>query len=406
MSGPFEGIKVIEMGHIVAVPSAGAILADWGAEVIKVEPLTGEATRGIRRFLGVPFIQEFKRGTIHWGFELLNRGKKGLALDLRQDRGREIIYKLVQESDIFISNYELSVLERLKMDYDTLSRLNPKLIYGVLTGYGTVGPDKDERGFDYAAAWARTGIQHLIGEPGSPPPPQRPGLMDNVAAFHIVAGVSAALLYREKTGRGQKIEFSLFQTGIWTLCMDIQAALAGLPMPKDDRKKAPNPLWNTYRTKDNRWFQLVMLQSDIAWPSFCRAIERPELENDPRFHNAEAREQHCEELIRILDEVIASKTMEEWEKRFREHNCIYGRVQTPQEVVVDPQALAIEAFAELEHPAAGRIKIVATPVKFSQTPASVRNPAPEVGQHNEEILLELGYSWDDITQLKEQKVIL
>jgi len=149
-----------------------------------------------------------------------------------------------------------------------------------------------------------------------------------------------------------------------------------------------------------------MLQSDPAWPGFCRAIDRPELENDPRFNSLEARRKNCEELIHIIEDILASRTMAEWEKRFREHNCIYGRVQTPMEVTTDPQALANEFFAQVEYPGVGKIKLVATPVKFSRNPASIRTPAPELGQHNEEILLELGYSWDDISRLKEQEVIL
>ena len=401
MSGILEGLRVIDMGHVVAVPAAGAMLADWGAEVIKVEPLSGEMYRGLVR-RG----QDAGSGEVNWRIQLLNRNKRGLAVDLTMEPGRAILYQLVQRADVFISNYELGSLRKLKLDYATLSQLNPRLIYGVLTGYGSAGPDKDERGFDYAASWARSGMQYLIGEPGSIPPPQRPGLMDRVTASHVVAGILAALLHREKTGEGQELEFSLYHSGVWTIAEDIQAALVGSPVDKHDRTKARNPLWNSYRTRDDRWFWLAMLQSDPSWPGFCRAIERPELESDPRFNTREARSENCEELIRILDEVFASRNRDEWEKHLREHNCIYGRVETPAEVTSDPQAVANDFFANIEHPAAGEAKLVATPVKFRQNPASVRTPAPEVGQHTEEILLDLGYSWDDIARLKEQGVIL
>ncbi len=406
MTGVLEGIRVIDMGHAVAIPAAGAMMADWGAEVIKVEPLSGEMMRGLRGTLGVARVIKFDGGEVNWGVELVNRNKKGLAVDLKQDSGRDILCKLVRSADVFMSNYELSALKKLKVDYATLSQHNPGLIYALLTAYGTVGPDKDERGYDYSAAWARSGMQYLIGEPGSAPPPQRPGLLDRVAAGYIAAGILAALLHREKTGRGQELEASLYHTGVWTLSSDIQSALMGTPMPKHDRTKEANPLWNTYRTKDDRWLWLGIIQSDLQWPDFCQAIERPELENDPRFNTADNREQHCEELIRILDEVLASKNMEGWERRFREHNCIYGRVQTPLEVTDDPQAIANDFFAKMQHPAAGEMKLVNTPVKFCQNPASIKTPAPEVGQHTEEILLELGYSWEDIQQFKQQKVIL
>ena len=399
MAGVLEGIRVISMGQAVAVPAAGATLGDWGAEVIKVEPLHGELTRGLRRIRGV---DTRAAGEFH----LENRNKKGLAVDLKKESGRDILYKLVQKSDVFMSNYQLSALKGLKLDYITLSQLNPRLVYAVLSGYGSRGPDKDERGFDHAAAWARSGTQYLIGEPGRPPPPQLGGQMDRVTAGHVVSGILASLLYRERTGKGQELEFSLYHTGVWTLASQIQAALAGSPLPRHERLKASNPLYNTYRAKDGGWFQLVMLQSDLQWPDFCRAIERPELENDPLFKDMDARAENCEELIGILDELFATKDSREWERRLKENNCIYGRVATPEEVITDPQALANDFFAEVSHPELGEMKLVTTPVTFRQNPASIRTLAPEIGQHTEEILLDLGYNWDDIAQLKKQGVIL
>ena len=245
----------------------------------------------------------------------------------------------------------------------------------------------------------------VIGEQGAPPPPQRGGMLDRVTAAHIVAGTLAAIIHRDKTGKGQQLEFSLYHTGVWTIAEDIQSALVGTPFPRQDRTRAHNPLWNTYRAKDDRWFQLVMARPD-SWPGFCKAMEITELENDPRFDTVETREQHCEELIRILDKIFATRTGDEWERLFRENDFIYGRVQSLTEVTTDPQAIANDFFAELDHPVGGPMKLVNTPVKFCQDPASVRAPAPELGQHTEEILLDLGYSWEDISQLKEQGVIL
>ncbi len=406
MAGVLEGVKILDMGHVVAVPAAAATMADWGADVLKIEPLTGELARGISRFRVVDGkVVPKDANEVNWGIQLLNRNKKGIALNLKTESGREILYRLVREYDVFMSNYELSTLKKLKADYTTLSRLNPKLVYAVLTGYGTVGPDRNERGFDYSAAWARSGAMYMVGEPGSIPPPQRGGMMDRVVGAHIVAGITAALLHREKTGKGQKVEFSLYHTGVWTLAQDIEAALVGLPLPKHERIKEPNPLFNSYRTKDDRWFWLAMLQSDLSWSDFCQAIERPELENDPRFNDMLKRWQNCEELIRILDEILASKTMKQWERIFKKNNCIYGRVATPVEVTTDPQAIANGFFADLRYPDV-EMKVVTPPVKFCENPASVRTPAPEIGQHTEEILLDLGYGWEDITQLKEQGVIL
>ncbi len=406
MAGLLEGIKVIDMSHVVAIPAAGATLADWGAEVIKVEPLAGEMARGIGRTSGAGRVIEYPGGEVHWIVQMLNRNKRGLALDLKKPSGKEVLLKLVAESDVFMSNYESGALRRLGLDYAALSAINPRLVYAVLTGYGTVGPDKDQRGFDFSAAWAHSGMQYLIGEPGSPPPPQRGGMMDRVVGAHAVAGILAALLGRQRTGRGQELEFSLYHAGVWTLASDIQSALIGQPMPKHDRTQARNPLWNTYRTSDDRWLWLSMLQSDASWPDLCRAIDRPELEADPRFDGMEARQENSAELVSLLDAVFASATIEHWEDRLRRNDCIFSRVQTPLEVTTDPQALANGFFTEVDHPVGGEMKLVNTPVNFRQDPASIRAPAPEVGQHTEEILLELGYDWDRIAELKEDGAIL
>ena len=400
MSGILEGIKVLSMGQIVAIPAASSTMADWGADVIKLEALTGEMHRGLRR------AQSIDTGKINWVMQVLNRNKRAMALDLTKESGREIVYKLIEKMDVFMSNYKRSSVKNLKLDYETLRKINPRLIYAFVSGYGAEGPDRDERGYDFTAGWARSGMMHLIGEPGTPPAPQRVGMIDSTAGAHIVSAVCAALLNREKTGKGQEVEVSLYHTAVWSLAVDIQGALGGNVPVKHDRTKAQNPVWNSYRTKDNRWFWLAMLQPDPAWPGFCKAIEKPELENDPRFRDMETRKDNCEELIHIIDEVLATRTMADWEQRFRENNCIYGRVQTPMEVVSDPQALANDFYVDVEHPNAGSIKLLSTPVQFSDNPASLRTTCPELGQHNEEIILELGYTWDDIAQFKDQGVIL
>jgi crotonobetainyl-CoA:carnitine CoA-transferase CaiB-like acyl-CoA transferase len=405
MAGILDGLKVVSMEHMEAIPAASVWLADWGAEVIKVEPLQGEMWRGTKMVQGSPIWVQLENGSVNWGFQLLNRNKRGLALNLKTDTGRDILYKLVQRADVFMSNYELGALKNLKADYDSLRRINPGLIYAFLSGYGTVGPDKDERGYDIAAAWARAGFQYMVGEPGSIPPKQRGGMMDRTVAPHVVAGVCAALLHREKTGEGQMLQISLYHSSVWTLALDIESNLVGKSLPRDNRASAQNPLWNDYRTKDDRWFILAMLQSDLFWTDFCKAIEKPELEKDPRFDNMQTRADNRVELIRILDEILASKTIDEWDKIFRKYNLIYARIQSPAEVVADPQAFANNFFTDLNHPA-GQMKVINTPVKFIQNPASVRSPAPEVGQHNEEILLDLGYSWEDIASIKEQGVIM
>lgn len=405
MSGMLQGTRVVEMGHVVAVPSLTALLADWGAEVIKLEPLAGEMARSIKRSVGVETAVRYEGGEVSWLFEQLNRGKKSVALDLRLQRGRDVAYALVASCDVFVSNYEMSALTKLRMDYATLSGLNPRLVYAIVTGYGTTGPDKDERGFDYSAAWARSGMQYLIGEPGTAPPTQRPGMMDNVTAGYGAAAILGALLHSTRTGQGQSLEVSLYHAAVWSLNLDIAALLAGRPLPKDTRATAHNPLWNTYRTKDDRWVRLAMLQADAHWADFCRAIDRPDLTSDPRFLDMDARRLHHEELIPIIDAAMASRRLVEWEAVLREHHCIYSRVQTPSEVTGDPQAIANGFFVNVPHPIAGEVRLVATPARMHGTPAQVKGAAPQVGEHTEQMLEQLGYTWEDIAALKTEGVI-
>ena len=405
MAGVLEGTKVVSMELMEAAPAASVWLADWGAEVIKVEPLTGDQFRGAPGArVGGSWVTLGGGVQVNPRFQLLNRNKKSVAVDLKQEQGREIVYRLVKQADVFMSNNELGALNRLKMDYDNLSRINPKIIYAFVNAYGTEGPDRDGPGYDRVSAWARAGFQYTIGEPGAIPPSQRSGMMDRTVAPHLVAGVLAALLHREKTGRGQKLGISLYQSAVWTIGGDVQTALTGDALPRDDRTKATNPLWSSYRARDGRWICLGMLRPDPYWGPFCQAVERPELERDPRFIDSERRRQNCQELVRLLDELFATRDVADWEKRCREHNLIYSRVQSPSEVTTDPQALANDFFVDLRHPA-GRMETIASPVKFFQDPGSVRSPAPELGQDTGQVLAELGYDDGEIARMKDQKVV-
>lgn len=395
MAGVLDGIKIVDMGHVAAIPAAGTMLADWGADVIKVEPLSGDR---LRESIKGPNPVGAK-----WRFYLHNKNKRGIALDLKQEPGREILYKLVQKSDVFMSNYLASALKTLKADYTSLKRINPKLIYGILTGFGTEGPDKDERAFDWTAGWARSGIQYSLSKPGETPVPQRPGFIDRTAALAMVAGLMAALVHKERTGKGQKIEISLYQTGVWVIASDIQQALIGEPIVFTERTKG-SPLTNDYLTRDNRWFRIMVRQDE--WPQLCKAVQMPELAKDPRFEKIEKSTQHAEQLIQILDATFASKDIQEWEKRFKENGVIFAKAQTPLEVANDVQALDNNFFTEIKEPSVGNVKLVNTPVKFCQNPSQLRMLSPELGQHTEEILLDLGYNQDDITRFRNGKVIL
>jgi len=403
MAGALEGIKVLEVAEWVAIPSAIAILSDWGAEAIKVERIKGgDGLRGLMSLEGVAW----KELNPLW--EQVNRNKESIAVDLWQEEGREIIYKLVQRSDVFVTNFMSPVLKRFAIDYETLSRLNPRLIYAHLTGFGRAGPDKDKPGYDYIAFWARSGIMASLGQPGTPPPPQRGGLGDSTTAGFIAGAIVAALYAREKTGKGQAIDLSLFQHGVWCLNLDLAMTLnERVELPRTDRKKVPNPLGNNYQTKDGVWIQLWCLQSDRYWPQFCKSLGLEHLQNDPKFNSLEKREENNVELISIIESTISGKTYAEIEDDFRRAGeIIYGRIQRPLEVVNDPQAIANDFFAEIDHPIGRKVKLINSPANFRGTPATIKAAAPALGQHTEEVLLDLGYSWGDITKLKEAGVIM
>ncbi len=399
MEGTLTGVRVLEVANWLAAPAGCGLLADFGADVVKVEPPTGDAYRGYRPQAAgydLPF---------NVGFELDNRGKKGITLNLDQPRAREIIYRLVENVDVFVTNLIPARRERFGLTYDDLTGHRPDLIHVSVTGYGSEGPDRDRPGYDYAAFWARSGIMGLMGEPTGPPPPQRPGMGDHTTALLIAGSVAMALLHRQRTGQGQEVDVSLHNTGMWVLGVDVQAALVGADASRLSRLSVPNPLWNSYRTSDGRWIMLVMLVSDMYWPGFCRAIGREELEDDPRFSTFESRTEKREELIALLDDVFAQRTLEEWAPALDEYRCIWAPAQSVRDAVTDPQSQARRAFAKIDHPVVGEMELVDTPVKFSKARVGVRGPAPELGQHTEEVLLEAGYGWDEIAKLREEAVI-
>lgn len=396
--GPLAGIRVLEVANWLAAPAGCALLADAGADVIKIETPGGEPYRAYRGTAGELPFNPF--------FELDNRGKRGITLNLDRPAAREVIYRLVGESDIFVSNLLPKRRERYGLTYEDLKAYRPDLIFVSVTGYGSSGPDRDRAGYDYAAFWARSGIMNLLGEPGSPPPPQRPGMGDHTTALAVAGAVSMALFHRERTGKGQQIDVSLNNTGLWVLGIDVQTALStGGENARISRRAVPNPIWNSYETGDGRWIQLVMLVADLYWPRFCRAIERPDLEHDPRFSSMAIRTENREELIALLDEIFARRTLHEWAARLDAEGCIWAPAQTVAEVIDHPQTRARGAFAEIDHPTHGRIQLVDTPVKFSDTRVNARGPAPELGQHTEEVLLEAGYTWDEITALRTDGVL-
>jgi len=404
MAGLLDGVKVIAFEQVVGVPASTAVLADWGADVVKIEPTWGDWQRSLVSFNRGPLLLHLEKGDIELHFEFLNRSKRSVALNLRTERGREVLYKLLEDADIFASNYSMDVLTKFGLDYASLKDSFPGLIHFVLTGYGSKGPKSNDRGYDYIAAWSYGGMMDLVSSgPDNPPPISRPGMMDIVASAHVTSGLLAALYYKQKTGKGQGLELSLYHTAAWTLGLDVQTALFGYPQPKWDRKRAPNPMYTSYRCKD-RWCMMCH-PSQEYWAPFCKAIDKEEWINNPRYATMESREQHAEELVALLDGILASKTWAEWEKEFRAHDLIVSGNQTIAEILKDEQAVMNNFYTDIEHPVAGKTRLLNSPVQFSDTPAKITSAAPQIGVHTEEVLLAAGYTWEDLAKLKEEGVL-
>ncbi len=403
MDGALTGIKVVEVAMWAAGPGGGAILADWGADVVKIEdpdggdPFRGFLTTGVGATAGL---------TINAAFEIDNRNKKSVAVNIRTEQGQQIVYRLIQQADVFLTNLRPGALERYQLDYETLRSHNSKLIYVGVTGYGKTGPERDRAAFDYAGFWARSGIMATMGEPDAPPPSQRPGMGDHTTTISVAAATSAALFARERTGVGQEVRLSLYRTALWVDSIDIQTALlTRQDIARTSRKAAGNPLFNCYQAKDGKWLYLVMLQSDRHWSTFCETIGHPDFTHDPRFADTAARGQNAQALIALLDPIFAEKTQAEWAARLDDAGLFWGPVQSVEDVINDPQTRANGAFVPVDHPSGQHIEMVASPIDFSETAATIRHTAPELGQNTEEVLLAAGYSWEEMAKLREDGTI-
>lgn len=402
MDRPLEGVKVVELAMWVAGPSTSAVLGDWGADVIKLEdPKTGDPIRGfVTRTMGDP------NARIRPPFELDNRNKRSVAVDLRRAEGHAFAMRLIEHADVFVTSLRLDALARMKLDYATLSAHNPRLVYASINGYGHRGPDRDRPAFDYAAAWARSGLMATIAEPGQSPPAQRPAMIDHAVGLGLAGAISAALLGRARTGRGSEVKISLYSMGLWMNASDLTVGLmTGRSPQSESREDRVNPLWSSYRCSDGRWIYFVMIQSDRHWPDFCAALGQPDWLSDSRFKDSESRAKNCAAMTAEIDRAVAAKTAGEWAPIFDRHNLVWAPVRTDSEVLEDPQADAIGAFAAVDHPQIPGCRVVNSPVEFGDGPQPAHRAAPELGQHTEEVALEAGLTWDEIARLKESGAI-
>ena len=396
MNTPLEGVRVVEVAHYVAVPAAGAMLADLGADVIKVEIPQGEVYRhGRLKYFG--YESEFPE---YPAFHMDNRGKRSIALDLTRPEALAALHRLVERAEIFITNMLPARRERFALDHRSLLDRWPRLIVGAISGYGLGGEEADRPAFDYSAYWARTGMMDVMHDEGVAPSMQRPAVGDHAAAMNLVCGILAAMRLRDATGRGRYVDVSLLQTGLHILGNDVANTLvAREPTARHDRRVPRNALWNSYPVKGGRWVMLVMIAPDAYWPRLCRALERPDLIDDLRFGDPWQRSENAGALVEELESAFARRTLEEWEPILDAAELIWAPVRTLYEAIHDPQARALGYFYELEHPTEGRLETVAPPLRIEGVELGARRAAPALNAHAREILREAELEEAEIEKL-------
>lgn len=397
MSSMFDGVKVLEVAEWTFVPAAAAILAEFGADVVKVErPKGGDIQRG----LAVAGVSPVWNG-VSLQMEASNRGgKRSVGIDLTRPEGRELVLKLAAQADVFVTSLLPKARRKLGVDVEDVRAVNPNIVYAYGHGMGSQGPDSDKGGYDVTVYWCRSGLGYALSDPEFPEPVRmRPAMGDRIGAMNLVAGVASALFKRERTGEGTVVEVSLLGTAMWQLASDVVYSNA-LGIENSRVSRGRNPLSGYYRTSDDRWLALALLESDRWWRPFAAVAGLEHLVDDPRFLDHAAREASYEECGAIIAEAFRGAPLEEWRRRLAGFGGPWEPIQSMQEVAHDPQVVANQYLAEIETHNGQRIKIVPAPIRFDGELGRL-DPCPEVGASTEEILLEAGESWDDIIRHKE-----
>lgn len=405
MTKVLEGIRVVELAQWGFVPSGAAALSDWGAEVIKIEhPVKGDPIRG----LAVGGLAAGTKGfTPPW--ETFDRGKRAIGLDVSSQDGLEVLMKLIEQADVFITSYLPRARAAMGFDVEQVRARNPRIIYARGSGQGPAGPDAGKGGYDAISFWGRSGLAENAREPGATFPPRMPApaLGDVMCGAYLAGGIAAALLHRERTGHSPVVDVSLLNGGMWVGQLEITGSelleqdKIDWPSPHD---QPGNPLANHYRTSDGRYIVLNMMQADRYWSGLCAVGDRPELARDPRFADMATRHANREACVAALDEMFSQFTLPEWEERLAKQDGQWDVIRTPREVHSDPQAIANGYVQRVEYPDGRVISLVAAPAQFDEHPNELR-PAGELGEQTDEVLGELGLSWDEIVQLKVGGVI-
>src|SRR5258706_5557030 len=389
----FSGLKVVDLASFIAGPSAAVILSDFGADVIKIEPPTGDLWRHGHK---VP-PQPQARDPYPW--HLANRNKRGMALDLKSPSAQKVLEQLVRWADVLIVNTPHPARKRLKLEYDDVVRWNPRLIYADVTGFGQKGPDADLPGFDITSYWARSGLLSMTRDAGLPPTWPVAGSGDNATAMGLYSAIVTALYRRERTGSGSYVTTSLLAQGVWSASVSIQAALCGAKFfEPHDRKNPANAALNVYRASDGTWFVLIVMPEKLA--AVAEAIGRPDLLTDPRFSDPAELRINMPQLTAILDEVFGAQPMSHWYEVFNGVHVTFGAVRGPQEVVDDPQLRANEIIVPIEGVGGKLTSTISSPIQVQAVAKGSANRAPEVGEHNEDILRQLGFDADEIEELR------
>jgi len=398
-----KGIRVLEVAQFWFVPSAGAVLADWGADVVKIEhPERGDGQRGLASS-GV----SVAAGGVDFLVQQPNRGKRSVGLDIARPQGLELLYRLVETSDVFLTNFLPEARRRLGIDVDEIRVRNPRIIYVRGHGQGARGAEAESGGYDATAFWTRGGVASSLMTPeNSEPPFQRAAFGDGIGGMTLAGGIAAALFHRERTGEANIVDVSLLGTAMWVMSPDVVASkLLDRPqLPFAPRSARLNPTVNNYKTKDGRWLILVHLQPDRYWRDLCGRLGRPELGTDPRFADITARAKNAAACIAELDAAFATRTLDEWRRAFASMEGPSAPMQTPRELHEDPQAVANGYLREVDGGARGRFALVANPVQFDETAPALRR-GPEMGEHTDEVLRELGSTTDELLQWKTDGVV-
>ncbi len=396
MNLPLQGIRVVEVAAWTFVPAAGALLADLGADVIKIEPPTGDPQRGLANMLNLssngpnPFT------------EVPNRGKRSVTLDLTNPGGRETLLKLAGNADVFLTSYLPQLRRKLRIDVDDVRAVAPGIIYVRGSGWGSEGPMAETGGYDLASAWASSGMAYRLTPPGGEPPFQPPAYYDLQGANTIAGAIAVALFKRERTGEPSEVDVSLLNVGMWSLAPDIVGAPYVDDFMRLDRKAAGNPITNGYRTGDGRWLYLVLLQADRFWAELCGVLDRPDLVDHPKFANAMVRFENRVECVEVLDAVFASRTLDQWRERFHGFSGVWAPVLSFVDLHEHEQVAANGYLPEIDDGAGSPFRLVSPPMHFDGVHSAPRTRAPELGQHTEDVLLEAGFEWDEISALREQ----